>query len=270
MSNYKLEHKATSNTSTRARYGHGSKILGVTIHHWGSDGQKHDNVVRWLRGRNGGVNNRNSSAHYVVSAGRVTQLAADSVATWHSGNNKGNGTTIGIECRPEMSAGDWATLVELCADLEEKHGSLRYWKHKDWKNTDCPGRYSNKLGDLVKAVNAERKRRKGGKGSTSSAAPKPGSASKRRAPAFPLPRGHWYGVESKDPRNHSGYWERDRAGIKQWQQQMKRRGWRINATGRFDQRSRTVARAFQKEKGLRVDGGLGRETWTASWEAPVT
>lgn len=269
MSNYRLEHKATSNTSSRARYGHGSKILGVTIHHWGSDGQKHDNVVRWLRGRNGGVNNRNSSAHYVVSAGRVTQLAADSVATWHSGNNKGNGTTIGIECRPEMSAGDWATLVELCADLEEKHGSLRYWKHKDWKNTDCPGRYSNKLGDLVKAVNAERKRRKGGKGSTSSAAPKPGSTSSA-APPFPLPRGHWYGVESKDPRNHSGYWQRDRAGIKQWQQQMKRRGWRINATGRFDQRSRTVARAFQKEKGLRVDGGVGPETWAAAWTAPVT
>lgn len=108
---YKYEVKASPNHSSRSRYGHGSKVKGITIHHWGSDGQKHANVVHWLRA----PDNHNSSAHYVVSDGLVTQLVDDSRAAWHSGNNEGNGTTIGIECRPEMSAGDWATLVDTTA-----------------------------------------------------------------------------------------------------------------------------------------------------------
>lgn len=84
-------------------------------------------------------------------------LVQDSHASWHGGNNKANGTTIGIECRPEMSAGDWKTLAELCVILERKHGSLKYYGHKDWKNTACPGDYYSRLGELVKAVNAYRK-----------------------------------------------------------------------------------------------------------------
>lgn len=98
------------------------------------------------------------------------------------------------------------------------------------------------------------------------APPRPG----RKAPKFPLPAGHWYGVESKNPKNHSGYWEKDRPGIKQWQAQMKRRGWRLSPDGYFGEASRRVCRQFQAEKGLRVDGGVGADTWKATWEAPVT
>ncbi|MDI3330121.1 MAG: peptidoglycan recognition family protein [Micrococcus sp.] len=159
MSNYEYEYLQTSNSSSRAHYGAAEKPVGVTIHHWGADGQSHDGVVRWLRGENGGVENENSSAHYVTSAGRVTQLEDDFRATWHSGNRDGNGTTIGIECRPEMSGADWRTLVELCADLEERHGSLRYFRHSDWKATACPGRYGDRLSKLVRDVNAEHSRR---------------------------------------------------------------------------------------------------------------
>lgn len=268
---YTLEIKSTSNTSPRAKYGHGSKVKGITIHHWGSDGQRHDNVVRWLRGAKGGVSNRNSSAHYVVSAGRVTRLASDNVATWHAGNSQGNGTTIGIECRPELSNGDWETLVQLCADLEERHGSLRYFRHKDWKATACPGRYSSRIGELVDAINAEHKLRKtGDKPRRDTNPPKTAPPPKLTAPPFPLPSGHWYGVESTNPKNHSGYWSQDRPGIRLWQQQMKQRGWRIGVDGRFGPQSRRVAIQFQKEKGLRVDGGVGAETWRAAWESPVT
>ena len=157
---YKLQTLQTSNQSPRSNFGAASKPIGITIHHWGQDGQNHDAVVRWLRGRAGGVNNTNSSAHYVVSAGRVTQLAPETRATWHAGNRTGNGTTIGIEMRPEMSAGDWATLVELCVDIEKRHGSMKYYRHMDWKSTACPGRYKNRLGELVKAVNAAHKGKK--------------------------------------------------------------------------------------------------------------
>ena len=76
-----------------------------------------------------------------------------------------------------MSAADWDTLVQLCTDLEEKHGSLQYYGHKDWKNTACPGDYYDRLGELVKAINAEHKRRKTG------SAPKPKPRSPRSPPA---------------------------------------------------------------------------------------
>lgn len=93
---------------------------------------------------------------------------------------------------------------------------------------------------------------------------------KPTAPAFPLPRGHWYGVESRDRRNHSGYHAKDRPGIKQWQAQMKKRGWRIGVDGYFGPASEKVARQFQAEKGIRVDGAVGAQTWAAAWSEPVT
>ncbi|MDN5760225.1 MAG: peptidoglycan-binding protein, partial [Tomitella sp.] len=91
----------------------------------------------------------------------------------------------------------------------------------------------------------------------------------KRAPAFPLPSGHWYGVESDDPKNHSGYW-RDRRGIKRWQRRMRRRGWTISVDGRFGDQSKGVAESFQAEKGLVSDGLVGISTWTSSWTEPVT
>ena len=154
MTAYTLEQAKSSNSSTRGHYGHSTKPSGITIHHWGSTGQTHDGVVSWLRGAAGGTDNTQTSAHYVCSDGRVTQLVDDSRAAWHAGSNTGNGATIGIECRPEMSAGDWDTLVQLCADLEAEHGSLKYYGHKDWKNTACPGDYYPRIGELVDAVNA--------------------------------------------------------------------------------------------------------------------
>lgn len=151
---YKLESKPTSNSSSRLFYGHKTTPTGITIHHWGQDGQNHASVVGWLRGKAGGTANTGSSAHYVVSGGLVTKLADEKRATWHAGNRKGNGATIGIEMRPEMSDADWQTLVELCADIERRFGSMRYYRHKDWKATACPGRYSDLVGKLVNDVNA--------------------------------------------------------------------------------------------------------------------
>lgn len=114
----------------------------------------------------------------------------------------------------------------------------------------------------------------GGSGGAQSVKPKPSTSkpkpSSSKAPKFPLPRGHWYGVQSSNPKNHSGYYAKDRAGIKQWQQQMKRRGWSIGVDGIFGVESQKVCRAFQSEKRIRVDGAVGAQTWTASWTEPVT
>jgi hypothetical protein len=91
-----------------------------------------------------------------------------------------------------------------------------------------------------------------------------------KAPEFPLPAGHWYGPESSDSHNHSGFAAKDRPGILTWQHQMARRGWSITADGRFGSQSSTVAKAFQREKGLDDDGLVGARTWAASWTTAVT
>lgn len=171
---YTTQQKPTKNRSRRGFFGFGTQPKGITCHHWGQDGQRHSSVVSWLQG----VGNPNTSAHEVISAGLVSVLAPGTVATWHAGNKTGNGKTIGLEFRPEMSAGDWQTIVERCADLELRYGSMRYYRHSDWKATACPGRYSSRIAELVNAVNQELARRK--KPVSKPAKPKPGKAQKKQ------------------------------------------------------------------------------------------
>jgi hypothetical protein len=58
--------------------------------------------------------------------------------------------------------------------------------------------------------------------------------------------------------------------VSTWQRQMRRRGWTIVVDGRFGPASAKVASAFQADKHLHVDGRVGRDTWRATWAAPVT
>lgn len=99
------------------------------------------------------------------------------------------------------------------------------------------------------------------------AAPKP--APKPKTPAFPLPKGHWYGVESKDSRNHSGYYQKDRAGIRQLQQGLKDRNWKISVDGIYGPATRRIVTSFQRKAGIRVDGAVGQQAWTAIFNKPL-
>ena len=280
---YKLEKRLGRNYSSRSKYGYGSGIDGITIHHWGSTGQKHANVVAWLRGDTG---NRGSSAHYVVSDGLVTQVVDESNAAWHGGSNKANGTTIGIEMRPEMTDGDWATLVELCADIERRHGSLKYYGHKDWKNTACPGDYYPRLGELVSSINALLD------GKQPAAEPKPKPAKKNgKIPgpgtAFPWPDDHYIGPKDAPDRSHSGYFKNrkwsgqyDEHWLKALPAQLIERGWsigkgktylsRYGIDGRFGSEYEQLIRAFQGEQGIPVDGLGGEQVWREAFHKPVT
>ena len=90
------------------------------------------------------------------------------------------------------------------------------------------------------------------------------------APKFPLPKGHWMGVESSNPKNHSGYYKKDRPAIKQWQSRMKSRGWTIGVDGIFGPQSERVAKQFQKQVKVAQDGLVGEVTFKKSWTAPIT
>jgi peptidoglycan hydrolase-like protein with peptidoglycan-binding domain len=50
---------------------------------------------------------------------------------------------------------------------------------------------------------------------------------------------------------------------------MKARGWDIEVDSHYGDASERVCRAFQREKGLVMDGILGPDTWRASWDAAV-
>lgn len=94
-------------------------------------------------------------------------------------------------------------------------------------------------------------------------------ASKPKTPAFPLPAGHWYGVESSNPKNHSGYHQSDRAGIRQLQQRLKDRNWKISVDGIYGPATRAIVRSFQQKAGIRVDGAVGGQTWTTLFTKPL-
>nr|DAV64736.1 MAG TPA: N-acetylmuramoyl-L-alanine amidase [Caudoviricetes sp.] len=115
--------------------------LGIVIHHWGNDGQSHDAVASYLARHDG-----NTSAHYVASAGRVTQLVHDYDRAWHCFGN--NARTIGIECRPECDDDDFETVAQLIAAIRDEWGDLSLSGHQDHYATACPGRWQARLAEL--------------------------------------------------------------------------------------------------------------------------
>lgn len=99
---------------------------------------------------------------------------------------------------------------------------------------------------------------------------KPSTSKGSTPPAFPLPRGWYFGPRSGPRYSVSGAFGY-RADLRRWQQRMKDRGWSITADGLYGPKTARVAIAFQKEKGLRpIDGLIGRVTWDAAWKEPVT
>lgn len=118
-------------------------------------------------------------------------------------------------------------------------------------------------------------------------AAKPVTASKpaaSKAPAFPLPKGFYYGSSSGPVKSVSGRTANSKTndvvkdangrhyskGLKQWQAQMKKRGWKIDADGRYGDETAKVVKQFQKNKKLGVDGKVGPATWAAAWNLKVT
>ena len=139
----------TPSASVPAVWGFQNKKRGATVHHWGNDGQSFDGVVNYLASKNA----RNNSAHFVLQEDRVTCIVSPDDGAWHAGHALGNAQTIGIECRPEMTPGDLDTLASLLRYLETIYGSLTIYKHSDWQNTACPGRYASKIDEIVAEIN---------------------------------------------------------------------------------------------------------------------
>ena len=50
---------------------------------------------------------------------------------------------------------------------------------------------------------------------------------------------------------------------------MRARDWQLDADGMFGSESERIARQFQANKGLDVDGMVGPQTWNATWNLPI-
>lgn len=210
-----------------------------------------------------------------ASDGTIGDPAHSARVSDHNPNSRGSVNAM------DVTASGISTAALIAA--AKRHPSVRYIIHKSRiMNRDignfAPRPYSGSNPhnahvhiSLYQTAAAENRTQSWGIASTSApkpSKPKPGT----KAPKFPLPSGHWYGPESSNPKNHSGYHKADRAGIKKYQERMLARGWSGigKADGLFGDKSYKVTRQFQAEKGLHVDGGVGIDTWNAAWTENIT
>lgn len=120
----------------------GKAIKYIIIHHWGKRGQSFEGVLSWFCASP----KCETSAHYVIEAGRVACLVSPSDTAYHAGNWAYNEVSIGLECRPEASEGDYITTAKLISELWRVYGKLPLIGHKDVPrvSTACPGVWDTK------------------------------------------------------------------------------------------------------------------------------
>ena len=105
---------------TTAAYGYSCTPKAITIHWWGGKGQKHRNVVDWLRGITGNRGCIRPLRRLRRTSSLSSQTTREPRGT--AATTAPTANTIGIEMRPEMTGRDWRTLVELCVNLENGTG----------------------------------------------------------------------------------------------------------------------------------------------------
>ena len=250
-----------------------TKIKSITIHHWGSRGQKFDNVVSWLCNPRAGT-----SAHYVAEAGKVACIVDPDRRAWHAGSSRGNHESIGIECRPEATGGDYATVAALIADLRAVYGDLPLKPHRAWTSTACPG-----VWDLARLDRLARGQKD---------APRPTSVPKPAAKPGPAKTGklevdgRWGKATTSELQRRLKVAVDGRAGVGTWKALQRKLGhpvvdgliehqsykadelgngivekyWRF--TGRGSKGSKTIKR-LQAKLGVTADGIVGSGTVTA-------
>lgn len=131
------ESRTATNLTTGSAAGRGAPTE-IVIHHWGIDGQSHGGVVNWFCTPG---NSCGTSAHFVASSDGISCIVSTVDVAWHAGDWPVNLRSIGIECRPEATAADYAAVAWLISYLRGLYGDLPLRPHKLYALTDCPGRY---------------------------------------------------------------------------------------------------------------------------------
>lgn len=289
---YTLERHQTKNLRpgrVDTKRGLKGELKAITLHHWGRDGQKFDNVVDWLVADGNG--NDHSSAHEVIEGGRVAVLASIEDGTWNTGSAQGNLDNYALECRPEADEETVRTVAARVAAARAEAG----WRvpldlHKDYTNTACPGRYEALRDTIDRLADGE---------DIPVAITIPASSTPANLPTgkellmkladvpdFPLLRtpGNlcYYGGDAQQtavsgkmpnslvPGEITGTGSKSGAqGLKTWQAQMVKRGYSLTTDGRYGDATENAAKNLQRLAGLTQDGKIGPTTWFAAWLLPV-
>lgn len=108
----------------------------IVLHWWDNPAKRpsYSGVLSWFKMKQAQV-----SAHYVVEAGRFTQMVLEKDMAWHAGNGAINRRSIGIEVNPRLSDGDYAATAYLVADIWKRRGKLPLHRHREFTGTSCPG-----------------------------------------------------------------------------------------------------------------------------------
>lgn len=197
------------------------------------------------------------------------------------GAEHGTGRAIDFMIRNSPAVGD--AVAEYLWEHRERLGLIHLiWRQRIRSTVVSPGVWrpmadrgspTNNHMDHVHAFFDGRDVTSSGRTGAQSTPTKPKASTKgkpaAKAPAFPLPRGSYFGPKSGPASSVSGYYSH-RADLKRWQQQMRKRGWSLTADGLYGPRTASVARSFQKDKGLARDGLIGASTWAAAFTEPVT
>jgi len=177
---------------------------------------------------------------------------------------------LGVEwCR---ETGRPAREMDFPGDVGFGYHSL--FKEFNPNNHSCPN--PTRIKQLRREIWPEIALRLRGTGVDPKPRPTPTPPPATVAPKFPLPTGGYFhygdgrgpAVSGTASRLSNG--ERGHPGLLAWQKQMRNRGWTIGTDGIYGPQTEGVARAFQDEKHLGVDGKIGLQTWNAAWLRKVT
>ena len=266
----------TSRTSPNRSSRKGHKVASITVHWWGNPvGQKIGGIVDWLCNPRAGA-----SAHYVVSGDTVYCIVDPDQKAWHSGSNRGNLTSIGLELDPNASMRESTekTAAALIADLRATYGDLPLSPHRRWTSTQCPGDW-----DLARLDRLARGQKLAPRPAPApKPAPKPGPAKTGKLEVD----GRWGKATSSELQRRLGVVVDGRAGVGTWKALQRKLGhpvvdgliehqsykadelgngivpkyWKFS--GRGSKGSKTIKR-LQAKLGVTADGVVGSGTVTA-------
>jgi N-acetyl-anhydromuramyl-L-alanine amidase AmpD len=205
------------------------------------------------------------SAHYGIEDTNEYHFVPDASTAWHAGTHAENLISIGIEhsatpTRPaslatiNTSINRITTLIKTIPTLSPD----RIYPHNRFIATQCPG--SLPVAYIIAHVKALLAWHPTNKPVVNPPTPTP--VGNIPLVMFPLAAGNVFGPRTGPTWQHSGYASAvDHNGMAAWQTAMKARGWNITVDGYYGDQTANVCRQFQQEKGLKVDGLIGLQTW---------
>lgn len=230
-------------------------------------------AARSLRNEPGGVETNRDHALQIELGGYI--------GSW--GNIPAGG--FDIEQAPDTY---WEQLADLWGDVVVSHGVKNITYEKPWTPANrmslsvwdnwnglcahilCPENDHVDLNVSAHAQGILLQKIWGGGSAVTPTPIKPPISNTTPLP-FPLPQYHYFFYPSSSIYVHSGYYSSaDRLGLRTWQARMRYRGWPISVDGVYGDETNRIAKAFQREKGLTVDGKIGLNTWNKAWTAPIT